>query len=804
MSKVDRLNARVSKLLTVAVQEVLEVVRETVSEYQEKTARTQRENERLRRRLQELQDKVTRVNTAAEQPVAPHVPAMKIPTEQQEWSCSLQQETELTLTEEKRELTEEHTTREGGEDRRGLESDHPAESEIDCDKLMLNTPESEVITEISETDLSVFTPQPLKSDTDHDSVNISNMLSLSTTNLDIQPCLTSDEIKMEAETQEYTSVHQHSNQHPLYDCDSHSITAKNELTPGPPKVNTSSHGLVCIHSDSISFEKSMRTASDRNKYKQCHQNEEQGCCIRCGKMFGRSGIHRIRQRCHACEKPYSCIQCGRCFSHAGDFKKHKRVHTGEKPYHCPVCGKGFSQSGYLKIHQRYHTGERPYCCYQCGKSFCQSSHLKKHERIHIVCEMRKSPAKQKSRREDCYLQTYLGMSKIERLNARVSKLLTVAVQEVLEVVRETVSEYQEKTARTQRENERLRRRLQELQDKVTRVNTAAEQPAALLVSGVKALKQQQEWSCSLQQETELTLTEEKQELTEEHTTREGGEDRSGLESDHPAESEIDCDVLVSGHSTLGTGGVSPKTDAALSMFTSHPVISNTEMDSIHAVNISNTLSPNSSKTEVLPILTSDEIKVEPDPLEYSTSQEHTAQNHFYDAESGINIVQTELSQDPHQVNTESYGLVYINSDHNMFEERFTFEKNIRSLLDSRKHKQYHSNDDHCILGGKTFSGVGNLRIHQRCHTGEKPYCCMQCGRRFSHAGDFKKHKRVHTGEKPYRCAVCGKGFSQSGYLKIHQRYHTGERPYSCSQCGKSFSHSSNLKKHQQIHIGQTP
>ncbi|MFT7819313.1 zinc finger and BTB domain-containing protein 14-like isoform X1, partial [Arapaima gigas] len=41
------------------------------------------------------------------------------------------------------------------------------------------------------------------------------------------------------------------------------------------------------------------------------------------------------------------------------------------------------------------------------------------------------------------------MSKIERLNARVAKLLAVAVHEVLEVVKETVSEYQEKTARTQ-------------------------------------------------------------------------------------------------------------------------------------------------------------------------------------------------------------------------------------------------------------------------------------------------------------------------------------------------------------------
>lgn len=63
------------------------------------------------------------------------------------------------------------------------------------------------------------------------------------------------------------------------------------------------------------------------------------------------------------------------------------------------------------------------------------------------------------------------MSKLERLNIRVAKLLSEAVQEVLEVVKETVSEYHQKTVRTQRENETLRRRLQELQGRVPKDST---------------------------------------------------------------------------------------------------------------------------------------------------------------------------------------------------------------------------------------------------------------------------------------------------------------------------------------------
>lgn len=60
---------------------------------------------------------------------------------------------------------------------------------------------------------------------------------------------------------------------------------------------------------------------------------------------------------------------------------------------------------------------------------------------------------------------------MERLNARVAKLLTEAVNEVLDVVKETVSEYQQKTARTQRENESLKRRLRELQESTPKENT---------------------------------------------------------------------------------------------------------------------------------------------------------------------------------------------------------------------------------------------------------------------------------------------------------------------------------------------
>ena len=51
------------------------------------------------------------------------------------------------------------------------------------------------------------------------------------------------------------------------------------------------------------------------------------------------------------------------------------------------------------------------------------------------------------------------------------------------------------------------------------------------------------------------------------------------------------------------------------------------------------------------------------------------------------------------------------------------------------------------------------------------------------------------GYKPHICKICKKGFSEKGNLVQHERTHSSERMYPCLECSKSFVHSAGLKHH---------